>query len=486
MSHTNHDNGSPLSPQDEAIASALAEGRPHDSARAAAAADDAEHSHVPIKYARKTGAYVALGAAVIAVGLAAAFFFGTHRRDRDAADLRRAAEESADAPIPVNVMHVEPAPADNLLVLPGDARAFAETTIFARTSGYLSEWKVDIGDRVKAGQELATIDNPELDDQLAAAKAKVEALKSDVRVAQTNADFAKVSADRWASAAPDGVVSVQERDQKNSEYASSLAKVKSAEAQVKLGEADVQRLTTLSKFKSVVAPYAGTITQRHVDVGALVTAGSTTNTSSLFTIAQFDQIRIFVDVPQPAVADVKIGMPVTARVAEYPDHVFAGKVDRTADAIDPASKMLRVQVLVPNPDRLLLPGMYAEVTFKSVRAKPPLRIPAAALCLRPTGPKVAVVGDDGQVAFRDIKIGRDTGEFIEVTSGLNGNETVALNIGNDVVDGSHIDAKRIPSAAEAPAAKPVLPAAPAHASAPAAVTATLTVAPETATQPPRQ
>jgi RND family efflux transporter MFP subunit len=482
MSHTNHDNGSPLSSQDEAIASALADARPHESARAAD-----EHSHVPVKYARGTGMYVAAGAALIAVGLVAAFFLGTHRRDRDAADLRRAAQESADAPIPVNVMHVEPAPADNLLVLPGDARAFAETTIFARTSGYLSEWKVDIGDHVKAGQELARIDNPELDDQLVAAKAKVEALRSDVRVAQTNADFAKVSADRWASAAPDGVVSVQERDQKNSEYASSLAKVRSAEAQVKLGEADVQRLTTLEKFKSVVAPYAGTITQRHVDVGALVTAGSTTSTSSLFTIAQFDQIRIFVDVPQPAVADIKVGMPVTARVAEYPDRAFAGKVDRTADAIDPMSKMLRAQVLVPNAEHLLLPGMYAEVTFKSVRARPPLRIPAAALCLRPTGPKVAVVADDGRVAFRDIKIGRDNGEYIEVASGLTGDESVALNIGNDVVDGSHIDARRITSASETPAAKPLAPpthasaSAPAHASAQAAVTATtLTIAPAAA------
>ena len=121
------------------------------------------------------------GSTVFAVlALAAAFFLGAHRRDRDAADLRKAAEESADAPIPVNVMHVEPAPADNLLVLPGDARSFAETVIFARTSGYLSDWKVDIGDRVKAGQELATIDNPELDDQLAAAKAKVEALRTEV------------------------------------------------------------------------------------------------------------------------------------------------------------------------------------------------------------------------------------------------------------------------------------------------------------------
>jgi RND family efflux transporter MFP subunit len=227
-------------------------------------------------------------------------------------------------------MHVQYAAADNLIELPGEARSFYETVIFARTSGYLSKWLVDIGDSVKEGQVLATIDNPELDDQLVAAKAKVEELKAQVNVAQSNVNFAKLSYDRWFGAAPEGAVSEQERDQKKSELDSSLAKLEAAKAQVASGQAEVQRLNTLEKFKTVVAPYDGTITQRHVDVGALVTAGSTNNTSSLFTISQSGQIRVIVDVPQPAVADIKVGMPVSVRVAEYPGRTFTGKVDRRA------------------------------------------------------------------------------------------------------------------------------------------------------------
>lgn len=431
--------------------------------------DDSQHAHQPIHYAPRTGWMVAMIALLIAAGLATAFFLGTRSRDRDAANLRHAAQEASDQPPPVNVMHVTYAAADNLIKLPGEAKSFYETVIFARTSGYLSKWLVDIGDQVKEGQVLATIDNPELDDQLVAAKAKVEELKAQVNVAQSNVNFAKLSYDRWFGAAPEGAVSEQERDQKKSELDSSLAKLEAAKAQVASGQAEVQRLNTLEKFKTVIAPYDGTITQRHVDVGALVTAGSTNNTSSLFTISQSDQIRVFVDVPQPAVADIKVGMPVSVQVTEYPSRTFTGKVDRRAESIDPASKMLRVQVLVPNDEHLLLPGMYADVRFKASRAKPPLRVPAAALCLRPSGPQVAIVSVDGLVTFHPIKISRDTGDYIEVSSGLNGDETVALNIGNDIVDGSHIEARAIEAMDTTTTPKPATP--------PPAVSAALNPAP---------
>lgn len=402
-----------------------------------------EQSHVPVRYSSKTGRAVVFFAVVVVAALAVAVFFGVHSRSHAQANLQHDAEDAADAPAPVNVMHVQHAPPESLISLPGEARSFYETVIFARTSGYLSKWLVDMGDRVKEGQVLAIIDNPELDDQLTGAKAKVKQLEAEVEVAKSNANFAKVSFDRWFRAAPEGVVSEQERDQKKAELENSTAKLEAAKAQVNLGKADVQRLETLEKFKTVVAPYDGVITQRHVDVGALVTAGSTTNTSSLFTISKSDQMRVLVDVPQPLVANVKIGMPVSAQVAEYPDQVFEGKVDRTAEAIDQTSKMLRVEVLVPNAEHLLLPGMYANVTFKANRSNPPLRIPAAALCLRPTGPHVATVSSDGRVMFRPIKIGRDLGDYIEISSGLDGSETVALNIGNDVTDGSRIEARTI-------------------------------------------
>jgi RND family efflux transporter MFP subunit len=429
--------------------------------RPAHAADE-HHSHVPIKYSRGTNGLVVIFAFLVLAGLGAAYLMGTHSRNKAAADLKAAAEHDADQPPPVNVMHVRRAAADSVITLPGEARAFYETTLFARTNGYVNKWLVDIGDRVEQGQPLATIDTPELDDQIAAAKSKVEGLKADVKVAQSNADFAKVSYERWAAAAPDGVVSAQERDQKKAELDASLAKLEAARAQVTIAQGDVQRLTTLASFKTVVAPFKGTITQRHVDVGALVTSGSTSNTSSLFTIAQSDQIRVFVHVPQAAVADIKVGMPVTAAVREYPGRTFSGKVGRTAESIDPAARTLKVEVLIPNADHVLLPGMFTWVTFKGSRSNPPVEIPAAAICMRSDGPKVAVVDKDDHVTFKPVRIARDLGESIEVDSGLDGNETVALNIGNDVADGTRIETRLVddtPPTNTKPAAPPQTTAA---------------------------
>jgi RND family efflux transporter MFP subunit len=414
---------------------------------------DEHSSHVPTKYSKRTNGVVLVFALLVAAGLGVAYVTGSHSRAKVAAELRDAADRDADQPPPVNVMHVRRAPVDSLITLPGEARAFYETTLFARTNGYVSKWLVDIGDAVEQGQPLATIDTPELDDQVAAAKSKVEGLKADVKVAQSNADFAKVSYERWAAAAPDGVVSAQERDQKKAELDSSLARLEAAKAQVTIAQGDVQRLQTLTNFKTVVAPFKGTITQRHIDVGALVTAGSTSNTSSLFTVAQSDQVRVFVNVPQAAVADIKVGMPVAAAVREYPGRTFTGKVGRTAESIDPAARTLKVEVLIPNPDHVILPGMFTWVTFKGSRTAPPVEIPAAALCMRPDGPQVAIVDKADHVTFKPITIDRDLGAFIEVSSGLAGDETVALNIGNDVTGGTRIETRLVDSRQEpAPAA----------------------------------
>ena len=176
-----------------------------------------------------------------------------------------------------------------------------------------------------------------------------------------------------------------------------------------LGQADVQRLGTLIGFKKVVAPFEGTITQRHVDIGALVTAGSTTSTTPLFSISQSSQIRVFVDVPQTVVPYIKVGMEVTATAHEYPGRKFVGKVDRTAESLDPMSKSLRVQVLVPNEDHTLLPGMYLQVGFQQNRKSPPMRVPAGALCFRSGGPQVGVVTDDHRIEFHDVTISRGHG-----------------------------------------------------------------------------
>jgi membrane fusion protein, multidrug efflux system len=359
------------------------------------------------------------------------------RHHRDAVQESETQSDSS-APIPVDVVHVQQSPTEKVLSLPGQVSSFYETTIYARVSGYIHDWKKDIGDRVKKGDILAHIDTPELDDQFTAAQAKVNELIANKLVAETSAEFAVASFQRYKASAPEGAVSQEEVDQKQAELNATKARVQAAEAQVASSQAEVKRLETLRSFKDVTAPFDGVITERHIDPGALVTAGSTTNTSPLFSISQSDQVRVFVDVPQPAVADVKVGMEALVEAREFPSQAFHGNVDRTSQSIDPISKTLRVQVLVPNPKLMLLPGMYVTATFQSNRASPPLRVPASALAFGPHGPQVAVVSSDEHLSFRDVKIGRDLGDSVEIASGLEPTATVALNVGSQVSEGERV------------------------------------------------
>ncbi|MDB5289692.1 MAG: Efflux transporter periplasmic adaptor subunit [Phycisphaerales bacterium] len=400
------------------------------------------HSHVPTHFKKRTQFRVIVFALLAAAVLVSVFVLGQHSRGKAASELADAVHHSAEQPISVDVVRVERAGAETALTLPGEATSFYETVLYARTSGYLRKWLVDIGDTVKEGQVLATIETPELDEQLNEAKAKAVALRAEAHVAETSSEFARISSARLQAAATDdeGAVSKQERDQKKSELDASLAKLEAAKAQVSLGDAEVKRLETLESFKNVAAPFDGIITARSTDLGALVTAGSTTNTTPLFTLSKTDQIRVFVDVPQKAVPDVHVGMSASISVRELPGRVFTGQVTRTTGAINSASRKLKVEVLVPNPDLALLPGMYLQVSFQTSRKNPPLRIPASALAFGPHGPQVAVVGADGRVSFHDITIGRDLGDSVEIGSGLSGGEAVALNIGNQVVEGERVEA----------------------------------------------
>ena len=279
-----------------------------------------------------------------------------------------------------------------------------------------------------------------MDDQLLAARAKVMQSQADVKLAETGAAFAKVSFDRWNASAPEGVVSQQEKDEKGTNLESSKAHVAGADAGLKLAEAEVHRLQTLEGFKRVVAPYDGVITNRTVDIGDLVTAGSTASTSPLFHIARYDKVRVFVEVPQKISGEIFDGMTVTTFAPENPTRVFTGKVDRTAGSIDPSGRMLRVEAVVDNPDLSLLPGTYLTVRLQTTRRNPPLRIPAAAMTMRPSGPEAAVVGPDGVVKFHPIHIEKDLGDALEIDQGLADGDRVALNVGAEVVDGTRVTA----------------------------------------------
>jgi RND family efflux transporter MFP subunit len=390
-----------------------------------------------------------LFAVCVAVALLIGFFWILRIHSRNTEALNAQALSASDAPISVDVVSVKSAPASIPLTLPGETRAWYATTIYARVNGYVAKWLVDIGDRVEKGQVLATIETPEVDQQLIASQAKQKASDAEVSVAQANADFAKTTYDRfWDS--PKGVVSDQEREQKKAELNSSLAKLNAAKEQVNLDKADVDRLKELTRFRDVRAPFAGIITSRRIDLGDLVTAGSTANTTSLYSLAQADQIRVFVDVPQDASVNMIEGTPAIATASEFPDRTFQGKVARTSRSIDPSSRTLRVEVDVANPDLALLPGMYVQVNFQ-MKQNPLLQVPASALIVRSTGPQVAVVDADGKVSFRKITIARDMGDVIEVASGLTATDRVAMNISAQVVDGDRVNATQADDISTSPA-----------------------------------
>ena len=407
------------------------------------AGDPAAHTEavagsVAVPAEAATGFRLAIAGVLIVGILAGLFVFGYLSRRRDTKNLAAAAEASIAQPPSVDVVAVRRATADAVLTLPGNARPFYETTLYARTSGYVKAWNHDIGDRVKAGELLATLETPELDDQLTAAQAKGAEQQSEVDLAQSSVNFAKLSYERWQSAVPEGVVSTQDRDQKRAELDNANAKLEAAKAQLKLADAQVKGLQTLVNFKNVTAPFAGTITKRDIDIGDLVTAGSTSSTTPLFSIANSDQVRVFVDVPQSAASQIVDGMEATVQIANAHDQPFRGHVSRTADSMDIESRTLRVEVLVPNPDHALKPGMYVQATFVVHRKTPPLEIPASALAMRPSGPQAAVISADGTVTFKAIHIAEDLGDRIDVDSGLDDGDKVALNVSSDLNNGDKV------------------------------------------------
>ena len=236
------------------------------------------------------------------------------------------------------------------------------------------------------------------------------------------------------------MVSEQERDEKRAAYTVAQAKVKAAQAKVNLDKSNVDRLTFMAQFKKVLAPYDGVITERRIDVGDLVTAGSTSNTTPLFGIAQFDHIRVFVNVPQSAASDVPVGTPAKIITTDYSSRVFDGKVSRTSESIDPKARTLRVEVDIPNPKLSLVPGMYVQVEFDT-KPKALVQIPAGALLFLSGGPQVAVIQPDSTVKFKDVQIGRDNGNTVEIELGLADGDRVALNINNQIEDGSKVTVK---------------------------------------------
>lgn len=364
---------------------------------------------------RKIRRFALLLIAVLVIGFVITHFFKASHEHTLAKDTK----ESASAPPLVEVVTVKAAPADSGLVLPGETAAWYESTIYARVDGYVAKWSADIGDDVKKGQVLATIETPELDAQLNAAKAKLVA-------AQAAATLAQTTYKRWKDS-PKGVVSEQEREEKKANYAS-------AQAQVALAQADVNRYDAMAKFKQVTAPFDGRITERRIDIGNLVTAGSNASTTPLYRLAQNNPMRIFVDAPQAIASSMKKGVQVKIHSSTLAGREFTGTIARTADAINTQSRTLRVEVDLSNEDQALVPGMYVDIDF-ALPAEGLMEIPAAALIFRTSGPEVAVIDQNHQVQFRKVTIARDNGSTLEISNGLNKGDQVALNLSTQVIGG---------------------------------------------------
>jgi RND family efflux transporter MFP subunit len=398
-----------------------------------------------------TGERLKRTALIVAIVFGVAFVLVSIDRFVKARSVARATREAAAAPPVVDVITAQAVGAVQRLVLPGYTAAWHASTIYARVDGYVGKWFSDIGDHVHAGQVLALIETPDLDAELAAARAQLKAGEATVLVRKAETEFARTTYARWRDS-PKGVVSEQEREEKKAAYDSAVARQRSAEADAALDRAKVDKYQALTQFKKVTAPYDGVITVRDIDIGNLVTAGSTSATTSMYVMTQNDPIRIFVDAPQSAADDLITGnAPVQVQSSAGTMRDYSARVTRTSQALNPQARTLRVEVDIPNPKDEFVPGMYVKVGF----GLPPrglVQVPAAALVFRASGPQVARVDSSGKISFRSVTIGRDDGSVVELSSGVAPGDRLALNVSSQVTDGELVRAHGIPADKPAPVA----------------------------------
>lgn len=394
------------------------------------------------KHARPSPETLWVLAGVAVLLLVIAFFAGYLPQASRETALAKEVKSDIDTLPPVNVSIVEQAPGRSELVLPGNIQAVTEAPVLARASGYIKTRLVDIGDRVKEGQLLAEIEAPELDQQVQQAKAAVDETKSALEQAEanlqqgrTNRDIARLTWERWNALIAKGAVARQDVDTYKAQFdgaeASMVALEKAvnvARNNIAVADANQRRLLEMQGYLKVRAPFAGVITLRNVDTGALVADANTL----LFRIAQTERLRTYVNVPQADSTAIRVGQPAHLKIPDLPLKTFTGTVTRTANALDPSTRTLLAEVQVVNQEGLLLPGMYSEVNFETPRLEPPLIIRADALVVRGDGSHVAVVGPDNVVHYRAVQVGRDYGDRLEILDGIEKGQQVVLSPG-DVV-----------------------------------------------------
>lgn len=389
---------------------------------------------------------IASGIALLLVVLFVVGYLPRHQREKE---LAKNVEEKKESLPEVSVTRVKVAPANSDLLLPGNITPVTEAVLNARADGYLRRRYVDIGDHVRKGQVLADIEAPELDQQvqqarasLAQTQAALSRTQHALTQARANLHLAEVTVQRWKTLVDRGVVSRQEFDQKQADYEaqqasveSARADVRAAEENVRASEANLKRLQNLQSYEHITAPFAGIITARNVDVGSLISSNGNT---PVFRMAQIDTLRIMVDVPEQSSPYIRVGEPAQITLQEFAGRRFSGRVSRTANALDANTRTLPTEVQVPNPQHLLLPNMYAQVTLTGVRTERAILIPGDALLVRPNGTQVAVLKEGNRVHFQHVEVGRDYGPEIEIRQGLTGGEYVLVNPTDDAREGAEV------------------------------------------------
>lgn len=401
----------------------------------------------PARVGGKTGALVAVAGVAV---LAAAFVAGWAPRALARTALEEETKAFARALPRVEVVTPKVLTSDRELVLPGTIEALEQTTIYARSQGYVRRWVVDLGARVKDGELLAEIDTPELDAQLEQARAQIAQAQADVAKAAANHDFSAVNFERMKQLAPKGVASQQDVDKGEAQAKVDDAAVTVAKATLAAQEANLRRLAQLKSFSRVTAPFAGTIISRTVERGQLVNAGA----SPLFKLASVDQVRVLIQVPQDVSPSVRTGVSAKVSVREFPGRPFDGVVAHSAGALDDASRTMTVEVRVPNADGRLLTGMYAQVALTLPTPHRLFEVPVTTLYSDSRGTRVATVGEGETVTMKPITIERDTGQTLQVSQGLDGSERVVKLANAALTDGSTVELLAPPPPAAAAPPKP--------------------------------
>jgi RND family efflux transporter MFP subunit len=370
---------------------------------------------------RKLKSRVKRYAVIVGIGALVLAVWGIVSRIHTRSELRKST--TANAVLTVVTAKPQLSDAGDELVLPGIVQAYIESPIYARTNGYVRVWYTDIGARVHKGQLLAEIETPEVDRELAQARA-------DLDTAQANFALSKITNDRWQGLLKTQAVSKQDADNRAGDAAAKAAMVDSA-AQ------NVQRLSELESFKRVLAPFDGVVTARNTDVGYLINAGQSPNTE-LFRVADIHKLRIYAQVPEAYAAATETGLKAQLRFAERPDKTYEADTVRTSNALDPTARTLQVELQLDNRESQLFPGSYTEVHFRLPSRTETLRLPANTILFRSDGLQVAVVQSQGTIKIKKVVQGRDFGKTVEILSGLDPTDAVVVNPPDSINDGMHV------------------------------------------------